>query len=59
MQNNIMHQEWLLCVIRRKEQEKTFISVQMQADLDLKLMDKEDLREFKKQRWFVYIFLNN
>lgn len=57
--NNIMHQEWLLCVIRRKEQEKTFISVQMQADLDLKLMDKEDLREFKKQRWFVYIFLNN
>jgi len=46
-------------VIRRKEQEKTFISVQMQADLDLKLMDKEDLREFKKQRWFVYIFLNN
>lgn len=57
--NNIMYQEWLLCVIRRKEQEKTFISVQMQADLDLKLMDKEDLREFKKQRWFVYIFLNN
>lgn len=57
--NNIMHQEWLLCVIRRKEQEKTFISDQMQADLDLKLMDREDLRELKKQRWFVYIFLNN